>query len=269
MLLKAVFFDIDGTLVPYDTRSMSQADIIAVEALRDRGVLIFIATGRHIEDINNIPFAVHGAVCNNGALTYIAKQDCAFVSEAYKFTLVDRHPIPQEQAVKIAQIVEEKQIPTVATLLSGAIISRYTQATRSFMNKVNMPVFKVEHIVKAVKNESVYSFCPFVTPEEESQIFKSCLYGLDTPRWCSEFCDINVHGLDKVIGVKKLADMFMLNSTEIMAFGDGNNDINMLKYAEVGVAMGNASDDVKAVADLVTDSVNNCGVSQLLSSMFA
>ena len=73
---KAAFFDIDGTLVPYDTRCISQADCGAIETLRRQGTLIFIVTGRHISDINNIPFPVSGAVCSNGALTYTVKDGC-------------------------------------------------------------------------------------------------------------------------------------------------------------------------------------------------
>lgn len=70
---KAAFFDIDGTLVPYDTRCISQADREAVEALRGQETLVFIVTGRHICDVDNIPFPVDGAVCCNGAMTYAVK----------------------------------------------------------------------------------------------------------------------------------------------------------------------------------------------------
>ena len=45
-----------------------------------------------------------------------------------------------------------------------------------------------------------------------------------------------------------------------MAFGDGGNDISMLKYVGIGVAMGNAKDDVKAIADYITDSVQEDGI---------
>ena len=50
-----------------------------------------------------------------------------------------------------------------------------------------------------------------------------------------------------------------------MAFGDGGNDIAMLKHAGVGVAMGNASDEVKACADMVTDSVDDDGIAKILN----
>ena len=52
--------------------------------------------------------------------------------------------------------------------------------------------------------------------------------------------------------------------SEIMAFGDGENDIQMLKFASVGIAMGNADDEVKAAADYVTDSVDENGIEKAL-----
>ena len=55
-----------------------------------------------------------------------------------------------------------------------------------------------------------------------------------------------------------------LKREEIMAFGDGENDIDMLKFAGIGVAMGNASDEVKAAADYVTDSVDADGIAKAL-----
>ena len=112
---KAAFFDIDGTLVPYDTRCISQTDCEAVEALRKQGTLIFIVTGRHICDINNIPFPVNGAVCSNGALTYMAKEGCAHFHERDRFVLVEDHPVPRQQAIDIARIIAENNIPAAST----------------------------------------------------------------------------------------------------------------------------------------------------------
>lgn len=69
-----------------------------------------------------------------------------------------------------------------------------------------------------------------------------------------------VHMLEKYFGVKQ---------EEIIAFGDGHNDIDMLEYAGLGVAMGNASDEVKEAADFVTDINDNEGVRQVLDQYFS
>ncbi len=55
-----------------------------------------------------------------------------------------------------------------------------------------------------------------------------------------------------------------MDRSEIMAFGDGENDMDMLRFAGIGVAMGNASDMVKAAADYVTDTVDENGIENAL-----
>lgn len=129
-----------------------------------------------------------------------------------------------------------------------------------------MPSPKKGNILETAEKERIYSFCPFVSPEEEKILFKDLLHGLDTSRWCGEFCDINMHGLDKAIGIKKILDMYNIESSDIIAFGDGSNDMAMLKLAGLGIAMGTATDEVKSAADYVTDSADNNGVSKWLSA---
>lgn len=265
-MIKAAFFDIDGTLVPYDTRCVSQADCEAIEALRKQGTLIFIVTGRHICDIDNIPFPVHGVVCCNGALTYMAKEGCAHFHERERFVLTDEHPIPKRQAIEIARIIDNNKIPASACTATGTLSGNLTQKELEFIKRVNMPSTKDGNILEATINECVFNFNVFVSPEEEKRLFKDVLQGLETPRWCDEFCDINVRGLDKVVGIKKILDIYHIAPADIIAFGDGINDIAMLKFAGCGIAMGTAADEVKSAADYITSSACDSGVSKWLSS---
>lgn len=263
---KAAFFDIDGTLVPYDTRCISQADCGAIETLRRQGTLIFIVTGRHISDINNIPFPVSGAVCSNGALTYTVKDGCARFDERDRFELIDNHPIPKRQAIEIAQIIAKNQIPAAAVTGTRTFFCHLTTKTSEFIQRVNMPSPKQGDILEAASNEHIYAFNLFVSPHEEKILFRDVLQGLETPRWCDEFCDVSICGLDKVLGIKRILDTYHIKPTDIIAFGDGFNDIEMLKFAGCGIAMATATDEVRSAADYVTASVNDNGVCKWLSS---
>lgn len=71
-------------------------------------------------------------------------------------------------------------------------------------------------------------------------------------------------GISKATGLSVFADYYGIGMTEIMACGDGGNDIPMLKVAGIGVAMGNASEIVKASANFVTDTVENDGLCKAL-----
>ena len=263
---RAAFFDIDGTLVPYDTRCISQADCEAIEDLRRQGTHIFIVTGRHLCDIDNIPFPVNGAICGNGALTYVVKDGCAHFHQKARFVLVEDHPIPRQQAIDIARIIADKRIPSSASTATTTLFGNQTQKALEFIRRVNMPSPRNGDILEAALKESIYSFCPFVSPEEEKILFKDVLRGLDTSRWCKEYCDINIQGLDKTLGIKKILDVYNIGPDDIIAFGDGINDIGMLKFAGCGIAMETATDEVRRTADYVTASAVDSGVSKWLSS---
>lgn len=88
----------------------------------------------------------------------------------------------------------------------------------------------------------------------------------EATRWNPLFSDVVPKGSSKQVGLDKVLDYFGIPLEESMAFGDGGNDILMLKHAGIGVAMGNAEDDVKQAADYVTDSVDEDGVEKGLTA---
>ena len=68
--------------------------------------------------------------------------------------------------------------------------------------------------------------------------------------------------------IHMLKDHFHVKQEETMAFGDNFNDIDMIRYAGLGVAMGNATDEVKEAADIITDINDNEGERQILDKYF-
>ena len=86
------------------------------------------------------------------------------------------------------------------------------------------------------------------------------LPALSSSRWHPLFADINVAGISKAAGLSLFADYYKIEPLEIMACGDGGNDIPMLKAAGIGVAMGNACDALKEAADYITLSNDDDGL---------
>ena len=76
--------------------------------------------------------------------------------------------------------------------------------------------------------------------------------------------DIISEGGGKVFGIQKYLEYLDIRKEEIMAFGDAQNDVEMLQYAAIGVAMGNAKPEVQAIADYVTASVDDDGIEKAL-----
>ena len=79
--------------------------------------------------------------------------------------------------------------------------------------------------------------------------------------------EVLTKGVNKAFGLEKLAQKLNIQPSEIAAVGDAANDIEMLEYAGLAIAMGNASEEVKAIADIVTDTNENNGVIKAIDNL--
>ena len=115
---------------------------------------------------------------------------------------------------------------------------------------VTPPIVKpIEEIIK----EDVFQMCVYVDNNKLDEIIAEVLPDCEYSRWIDVFADVNVKGLSKKVGIDKMLEYFDIPLNQTMAFGDGGNDIEMLKHVAIGVAMGNAAEHVKEIADHVTE----------------
>ena len=105
--------------------------------------------------------------------------------------------------------------------------------------------------------------CVFMSPEQEERImreFPECV----SSRWSPLMADINMCGVTKASGMDVFLRYYGIDRSRSMAFGDGGNDVEMIRHAGVGVALGNAVDAAKRAADYVTATVDDDGVLRAL-----
>ena len=107
--------------------------------------------------------------------------------------------------------------------------------------------------------EPVMQLIAFFEQQEEAAIMQN-LPHCKSARWYPTFADIVPKGISKSVGMESLLTYFGIGRDETIAFGDGGNDVEMLQFAKIGVAMGNANDCVKQSADYVTTSVDDDGI---------
>ena len=100
----------------------------------------------------------------------------------------------------------------------------------------------------------------FIDTERETELLNDVLTDCISSRWHSVFVDFNEKHCSKATGIDRFLTYFNIDRSYTMAFGDGGNDISMLKHAAIGVAMDNATDNVKEAADYVTNSVDEDGI---------
>lgn len=257
-MTKAVFFDIDGTLVPFGSHSIPENTREALRRLRENGKKVFIATGRHPAWIDNLGDEIFdGYVTTNGAL--------CLASDGR--TEIFRREISRDDLVRLVPFAHShRDMPFVVVPADGQIFTtgvndNFTQATRL----LNIP-YVPQRAVEDVLNVPVVQMMVFASGDEieASGLFRHTLQGCDATSWCPLFADIVPHGNDKSIGIDRIIDYFGISLDETMAFGDGDNDTGMLRHVACGVAMGNADDHVKKVADYVTKPVDCDGVGEAL-----
>ena len=127
------------------------------------------------------------------------------------------------------------------------------------MPQVLDPVRSYEH--------DTYQICPYIPPEMDDA-FVAHAPGMKSARWTDEFADMIPEKGGKPAGIQAMIDYYGIDRSEIMVFGDGGNDSDMLEYAGIGVAMGNAEESIKKAADRVTGSNTENGVAQMIREVF-
>jgi hydroxymethylpyrimidine pyrophosphatase-like HAD family hydrolase len=131
-----------------------------------------------------------------------------------------------------------------------------------FQQTLKVPSMIVSTIEEVVTKE-IFQMSPFITVEQEKTIvpfLPHCSAG----RWHPIFADIVAANNGKEKGIDEIIKYFDFDLEETMSFGDGGNDINMLRHVAIGVAMGNADDTVKQAAGYVTTSVDDDGIMNAL-----
>lgn len=247
-MIKAIFFDVDGTLVSFKTHKIPEDTRQALRLAAANGIKLFVATGRqHLEAERVLPKELFdGFIALNGQYCYAGKE------------MVRKQAIDPGDLRVLVERLSHDPYPC-----------EFVEENRLYMNMVNDTVRKshgevalglppVEDI-SGVPNREIFQIVAFFdASQEEAEM--SLLPHCEATRWSPLFTDIVPKGGSKRVGIEAMLRHFGLTAAEAMAFGDGGNDIPMLRYVSTGIAMGNASPDVKAAADDTTDSVDEGGV---------
>ena len=117
--------------------------------------------------------------------------------------------------------------------------------------------------IKEYQGGNIYQVTAF-SNEKESQLIMNRLNNCKLTRWNPYGVDIISNTGGKSIGIKDILSYYNIKQEETMAFGDGENDIDMLRFVQIGVAMQNAEDCVKEAADYITDTSKNDGIYKAL-----
>lgn len=250
-MIKAAFFDIDGTLVSFTTHRIPQSAVDAITEFHNNGGRVFISTGRPIAIVNNIgqiKDIVDGYITFNGAYSFIGDED------------INCNAIPQSD---VQAMLDDAKANDYTVLVCGkrdvAIFNYHEIFDEVFVKDLGVNNIDIHRPVDSLKGQPILQLTPFFDIKAEEKIMPLMPHSISA-RWNPKFTDITVRGADKGNALRHLAAHEGLDISECMAFGDGGNDISILHAAGIGVAMGNAADTVKAAANYVTTHIDDNGI---------
>lgn len=255
-MIKAIFFDIDGTLLSFKTHKMPESTKQALIKAKEKGVKIFVATGRPKVDILRVKeladFPFDGFVAVNGQFCY--DKDENVLHEKY---------INKGDVKNIIAYLKQNNLACHVILKENIYETMVNEKVKQLANLVGYDEAIEVKPLDYFLDKEIFQLCPYIDPEDDEE-FKKHLGNCITMRWCDLFVDVIPKDGGKPQGIKKICEHYGIKQDEIMAFGDGGNDCEMLEYAKIGIAMGNASEEVKSRADYVTDDVDENGVEKAL-----
>lgn len=239
MNCKIVFFDVDGTITSYQDGTISDSTKKAIKVLKNNGIKVVAATGR--------PLSMCKELVELGIDTFITANG-GYVKHNEKVI----HKIPMDKKVML-DVIE-------FAIKENHALSYYTE-------DFSMNGIKDLKILKALKetlslseypntntlicDEEVYLMCLFANDEDVLK-YKNRFPHLTFKRWHPYVLNVLQHDVSKSIAILKVLDYFGIDRSDSVAFGDGENDVDMLELVGVGIAMGNGNEKLKKIADFVT-----------------
>lgn len=270
----ALVLDIDGTLLD-DSEQLSPRTAAAIARIRERGVQVMLATGRSHHGVRPIASALGldvPSIVFNGAGVYDLRAD----------RLVHCFTLPQHLVTGLIEFAHARDLVAVVARTEGQYVRRAAPDEQplltGFAHITQLPEAELPRT--DVLRVTVFS----LRHRESIELYRDVKQALaDYPAYCTHFAlsalpnyrssdaqvvDVQPQCDGKAEALKLLSERFGIPAARVVAVGDAGNDVLILRAAGLGVAMGNAPPEVKAVAKRVIGNNNTSALAELIESVF-
>lgn len=246
-MIKIIFFDVDGTLLRMGEKNLSEKTLYALKALKKKGILLCMATGRSYPEIphfDGVDFDILSTF--NGS--YIVRDE----------DVIYKNPLNNTDKNMLIQNLK-KMNRAIAISNENIIVANGTDPDLEQYFLFGNVELTISDKFDEISKGEIYQVMCSGTCDEYDTILKGCRNSQITAWWDKAVDIIPLNG-GKGNAVNVILNYYGLAKKEALAFGDGENDIEMLEAVGTGVAMGNAKDNVKAKANAICKSAEEDGI---------
>ena len=268
MMIKLICIDMDGTLLKTENE-IGLEDQLAIKQAVEQGVLVSITTGRVFNcaqlyaneiGLKTLIIASNGAYIGdvNGQDIYCNPLDIQDIRYFLELT---------SQQGLLSYLTAKFGVISTVELPETNIYKRLNQTLKSD-EQIRLEVLEgVEEIIAHYPTDILKGVCIGEDASQldkvKQQIKQKCPHLEVVSSWKNNF-EVMRKGSSKGEAVAQLAKFYQISPDEVMCIGDSENDLSMIEFAGIGVAMGNAMDQVKEVADFVTKTNQEAGVAHAI-----
>lgn len=270
MKYKLICIDMDGTLLDNSAKNIPNENLEAIKLATEKGVKVAITTGRLFTSAKYFSDLI-------GVKTPVIASNGAYIREKDSDKVIAKFLLGEDNINAILDIVKDYDIRIFFNTVDTVITNKDVMPGNAYMemNKDLPEEMRVKFLIDsdlkntAVRNKNEILKCICINENNLRNIeeIKMRLKKIDTIEVVSSNhnnFEIMNKGVSKGKAVETLAKEYGILKDEVIAVGDGENDLSMISYAGLGVAMGNSSDYIKEHADYVTDTNVNGGVGKVI-----
>lgn len=262
-MYKLIVIDLDNTLLN-NKQQISPKNLKVIKKVKAKGIEVLIATGRMY--ISARPYAKsldlqNEVIVYNGAMVKDVK------SEKLKF----HKPISKDNAREIIKDLKSKDLHINLYQDDKLYVDQDNDYTRKYEETSGVKAIRIDNLAE-MNFEDPTKLLIIEDDRNKHEYYQEYLrdnYGdkVDVTESKHYFIEIGAKGINKGKALQKMAEIKNINREEIIAIGDSYNDIEMLSFAGIGVAMDNSPEAVKEKADLIAPHYENDGVGEILNKL--
>ncbi len=260
--MKTIILDLDGTLLTTEHKIDLQTKEYLIQ-IQELGHRVILCSGRSYTGMEQIAAELELDRFGGYVLSFNGGEAMNYQTKEVLFT----NNFTKKDVENIYELIA-KYAQNFITYSPGKIHSKTN----------NAHVERSAYIMQAEIDHNIIVESPKIVLSDEIPIITKSFAEVKTLinkynstynvfRSVPQLIEITPYGSDKGHGIKKLLELEKIKCDEIIAFGDGENDITMLEFADIGIAMGNAMENVKVVADQETDTNDNQGIIKALKKI--